>query len=78
VEQLLGFLRVVPITGSTRAVEEDPDDDKVIECALVAGASHIVSGDRHLLRLESFRGVSIQTPAAFLTGISPVTSTNPS
>lgn len=44
----------------------DPDDDRVLECAVAAEASIIVTGDRALLRLDPFRGVRIVTPAQFL------------
>lgn len=45
----------VEITGTLHAVPADPDDDKFVECAVVAGASAIVSGDHHLLDLASIR-----------------------
>jgi putative PIN family toxin of toxin-antitoxin system len=64
---LLPVLRLVPITGALRVIDADPDDDKVLECAVVAGATHIVTGDRrHLLPLRTFRGVSIVSAAEFL------------
>ena len=67
VADLLTFLRVVPITGQLKAVPDDPDDDKVLECASTAGATHIVTGDRrHLLPLGSFQGIPIVTAADFL------------
>jgi putative PIN family toxin of toxin-antitoxin system len=67
VADLLTFLRVVPITGQLKAVPADPDDDKVLECAVKAGATHIVTGDRrHLLPLGSFQGIPIVTAADFL------------
>jgi uncharacterized protein len=67
VADLLTFLRLVPITGQLKAVAADPDDDKVLECASKAGASHIVTGDRrHLLPLGSFHGIPIVTAADFL------------
>ena len=67
VADLLTFLRVVPISGQLKAVPADPDDDKVLECAITAGATHIVTGDRHhLLRLGSFQGIPIVTAADFL------------
>lgn len=49
------------VTPSHRlhVVEEDPDDDRVIECAVEAGARFIVSGDRHLLELAAYSGVQI-------------------
>ena len=67
VADLLTFLRVVPITGQLKAVPADPDDDKVLECATTAGATHIVTGDRrHLLPLGSYQGIPIITVADFL------------
>jgi uncharacterized protein len=44
----------------------DPDDDRILECAVAADASYIVTGDDHLLRLKTFRGIQIVRPAAFL------------
>ncbi|MEX0715834.1 MAG: putative toxin-antitoxin system toxin component, PIN family [Planctomycetaceae bacterium] len=67
VAELLGFLRVVPIESLLQVVAADPDDDKVLECALAAGATHVVTGDRrHLLPLGHFQGIPIVTPADFL------------
>jgi len=64
---LMTFLRVVSIPGVLKAVVADPDDDKVLECAEVSGATHIVTGDRrHLLPMGSFKGIPIVTAADFL------------
>jgi predicted nucleic acid-binding protein len=38
----------------------------MLECARYAGAEVIVTGDRHLLSIESFEGISIVTLADFL------------
>jgi predicted nucleic acid-binding protein len=38
----------------------------VLECALVAGAAHIVSGDKDLLSLKSYSGISILTAREYL------------
>lgn len=51
---------------SIQAVPDDPTDDKYIACALEAGASYVVSGDRHLTQLQSYQGVEIVTPAFFI------------
>lgn len=64
---LLGFLQLVPITGSVKGVVADPDDDKVLETAIVVGATHIVTGDRrHLIPIGTFQGIAIVSPAEFL------------
>ena len=47
-------------------VDNDPDDDRVLECALAGGADYVVSGDHHLLDLGRFRHIPIVTPRQFL------------
>ena len=65
--RLLGFLRMVKITNQLESVTTDPDDNKVIECALVGGATHIVTGDRrHLLPLRNYQDILIVTARNFL------------
>jgi len=48
------------------AVPDDPDDNRILECALAADASFIVSGDRHVLALRNYKSISIVTPRQFL------------
>jgi predicted nucleic acid-binding protein len=48
------------------AVPGDPDDNRVLECALAGAADFIVSGDKHLLRLGSHAGIAIITVRQFL------------
>ena len=44
---------IVDIGEPPRVVEEDPDDDVILVTANYGSADYIVTGDRHLLRLES-------------------------
>lgn len=50
-------------------VLDDPDDDAVLACALAAGASYLISSDRHLLRLERYHSVQIISPRTFFTAL---------
>jgi uncharacterized protein len=64
VASLLLFLEVLPITGTMTGLQPDPKDDKILECAIVGSATHIVTGDkRHLLPLRHFRGADVVSPA---------------
>lgn len=56
---------VTPVVFAT-TVCDDPDDDKFLEAAVAADASHLVTGDQALLRLKNYRGVEISRPAKFL------------
>jgi putative PIN family toxin of toxin-antitoxin system len=47
-------------------VQADPDDNRVLECALAGNAEVIVTGDDHLLDLAEFEKILILRPKAFL------------
>jgi len=49
---------VVPRTA-IRVVTSDPDDNRILECALDGKADIIVSNDHHLLDLKAYGGVPI-------------------
>ncbi|MBR8837041.1 MAG: putative toxin-antitoxin system toxin component, PIN family [Stigonema ocellatum SAG 48.90 = DSM 106950] len=66
VAQVLSFSRLVTINNTLKVITDDPDDDMVLECAVVGGASYIVTGDRHLLSLGSYEDIAIVRAADFL------------
>ena len=47
-------------------VVDDPDDNRVLECAVAGNSDRIVSGDKHLLRLGLYKGIPIMTVREFL------------
>lgn len=47
-------------------VAADPDDDRILECAVAGNADLIVSGDRDLLHLDVFQNIPIVSPVDFL------------
>ena len=65
-QQLRIVGRVVTPIEPINAIDEDPSDDRILECAVAATAEVIVSGDKHLLNLGSFRGIPIERVADFL------------
>ena len=64
--RLVRFLRQVTPTQELDVVKGDRDDNRVLECAVAAGAQFIVTGDKHLLRLEAYQRIRIVTVAEFL------------
>ncbi len=48
-------------------IKVDPDDNRILECALEAEADIIISGDTHLLALREFKEIRIMTASDFLT-----------
>lgn len=59
--------RLVTISGLLKSVPQDADDDMVVECAVLGKATHIVTGDKHLLCLERYQNVEIVTPGQFVS-----------
>lgn len=59
---------LVNLTGALKACR-DPDDDKVLETAIIGNADCLVSGDQDLLVLNPFHGLSILAPARFLLAV---------
>ena len=48
-------------------IKEKDDDNRILECALEARVSYLVSGDKkHLLALREYQGIRILSPAEFL------------
>ena len=65
-EELLRWAYRVQIQGSISGICRDPDDDAILETAVVAQANLPVAGDRDLLSLKSFQGIGIVTPVDYL------------
>ena len=64
-------LRYCEHANGPTVIVDDPDDDRVLECAVAGGADYIVSGDRHLLKLGVYEGVAILTVRQFMDRINP-------
>jgi uncharacterized protein len=64
--QLLRVGQFVEPRDRVTDIREDPADNRVLEAAAEGRADVIVTGDRHLRRLETWRGVAILEPAQLL------------
>ncbi len=53
-------------TPKIKAVKDDPDDDKFIECAVRLKAEVIITGDKALKAMNEYMGIKILTPQQFL------------
>jgi uncharacterized protein len=69
--QLAGCTELVRPAETLDVIKEDPDDNRVLECAVAAGSRFIVSGDNDLLRLGQFRNIRIVKVADFMQLIAP-------
>lgn len=65
--ELLLIAEIVVPSLKIDHITSDPDDNRILECAVEGDADMIVSGDSDLLDLKEFRGIPILTPAEFLS-----------
>jgi putative PIN family toxin of toxin-antitoxin system len=73
VEKICHFLEIMMETSvlidvKTRIsiVKGDPEDNRILECAVDGNADYIVSGDKHLLDLKVYKGIEILNARSFL------------
>ena len=66
VNLVLNFSKVIRPEGKIDIIDEDPGDNKYLECAVAAKANYIVSGDKHLLSLDTFGKIKMVKPSEVL------------
>jgi uncharacterized protein len=66
VENAVREMAIVFEPETELSVAPDEPDNRILECAIAARASAIVTGDKHLLRLESYQDIGIMTVSDLL------------
>lgn len=56
----------VPVVSRVDAIQKDKTDNIFLACAVDGQGDYIISGDHHLLELQSFRDIPIVTAQQFL------------
>jgi putative PIN family toxin of toxin-antitoxin system len=64
--ELTGIADFVNPSETLNVILEDPEDNRILECAVEAKANYIISGDLHLLKLSRYRNIEVLNVAAFL------------
>ncbi|MBI2327099.1 putative toxin-antitoxin system toxin component, PIN family [Candidatus Curtissbacteria bacterium] len=60
--------QIVPLQGRDFNLR-DPDDNKVLETAVVGKCNYLITGDKDLLTLGGYNRIQIVAPAEFLSQI---------
>ena len=66
VKAVLLFAHLIESKEKASVIKDDPDDDRILECALACKADFIVTRDTHLLEFKNFKGIKIVTPKELL------------
>ena len=65
-QEVIPYFEVVDITDEVKGVCKDTDDDKFLSCAVSAFVDFIVSGDKDLCDLRTYRSVRIVSAIEFI------------
>jgi uncharacterized protein len=57
---------IVDVRDFAVSICKDPDDNKFIECAFAGECRIIVSGDKHLLNVSGYKGITVFKPRNFI------------
>src|SRR6185369_10161576 len=49
-------------------VKDDPDDNRILECAVHSRSEAIITNDNDLLRMKEYRGIKVMKIHEFLRG----------
>ena len=66
IDSFVYLTHIIEPKEKVEVIKEDPDDDRILECALACRANFIISYNKHLLKLSAFRGIKMATPEDFL------------
>ena len=66
IEKILLFANLIKPKHKVDVIKNDPDDNKVIECAIESSSDYIVTYDKHLLKFKEYRGIKIVKPEEIL------------
>lgn len=75
VRHIAAVTTVVKPSCKIEIVADEPDN-RILECAVAAAASAIVTGDRHLLELVQYEGINIISIAEFTKNITATVQSN--
>jgi putative PIN family toxin of toxin-antitoxin system len=73
VEAFIGYLcmisHIVFLTDRLTVIIDDPSDNIILETAVIGRCDLIISGDRHLLDLDTYQGILIRSAGKIIDNI---------
>ena len=64
-QKIISISTIIEPKNKLKIIKEDPDDNKILECAIEGKVDYIITQDNHLLKLKEFKGIKIITPKEF-------------
>lgn len=64
-DRIRKIAKVVETREKVNIIKRDPQDNKILECALAGEANLIITSDQDLIKLKTFKGIGIIHPKTF-------------
>ena len=65
-DQILEVGNFVETKVRVEIIQDDPSDNKFLECAATVNADYIISRDPHILKIKEFEGIKVISPEDFI------------
>ncbi len=65
-EEVMSFTKLVEAKQTLDVVKADPDDNRIVECAVESGSEKIITHDNDLLRMKEYNGIKMMKVHEFL------------
>ena len=59
---VMKFINIIEPNEKVNIVKNDPDDNKIIECAIASKSQYLITYDKELLKIKEYQGIKIITP----------------
>ncbi len=66
IELMTIHAQLIDVEDFDLSVCDNPDDNKFIECAIASNSKIIISGDKHLLKVSGYQGITVLKPREFV------------
>ncbi|HLD19611.1 MAG TPA: putative toxin-antitoxin system toxin component, PIN family [Candidatus Nanoarchaeia archaeon] len=66
IEKIIRLSSDTQIIIRTGIIHEDPNDNKIIDCAVNSKSEYLITYDKHLLKLQKYKRIKILHPTEFI------------
>ena len=66
IQKIISISAIIEPKVKLDIIKDDPDDNRILECAATGNVDCIVTNDKHLLKLKKYNNITIMTPDEFV------------
>ena len=66
IQKIISISTIIEPKVKLDIIKDDPDDNRILECAAAGNVDCIVTNDKHLLKLKKYNDITIMAPDEFV------------